>query len=68
MASPRFWWLIFGLVVVVLIVVAIWAFYPRPIRSAGPMPPSGAEKRQRWQGAIQKSLQQGASEATPGPR
>lgn len=58
MVSPRLWWLIIGAAIVVLLIAAVWVFYPRPPRSAGPMPTSGAEKRQRWQGAIQKSLQQ----------
>ncbi len=69
MVSPRFWWLVIGIAALVLIIVGIWVFYPRPSRSAAPMPTSGVEKRQRWQGAIQKSLQQslqqGAREAAP---
>ncbi len=55
--SLRFLWLIGGIVAVTLIVLAIWFFYPRPIRSAAPMPKSPQEKKQRWQEAIQKSMQ-----------
>ncbi|MCS3918977.1 hypothetical protein Q2T83_05550 [Fervidibacter sacchari] len=55
--SLRFLWLIGGIVAVALIVSAIWFFYPRPIRSAAPMPKSPQEKKQRWQEAIQKSIQ-----------
>lgn len=68
MVSSRVWWVVIGVVIVLLVIVTVWAFYPRPLRSAAPMPTSGAEKRQRWQGAIQKSLQQGASEVTTGSR
>jgi hypothetical protein len=57
----RFLWLIGGIVAVALIALAIWFFYPRPIRSAAPMPKSPQEKKQRWQEAIQKSLQRAPS-------
>ncbi len=59
--SSRLLWVIGGIIVVALIVLAVWFFYPRPIRSAAPMPESPQEKKQRWQEAIQKSMQKAPS-------
>lgn len=59
--SARLVWFIGITAAVVLIVVAIWFFYPRPVRPAAPMPASAQEKQQRFREAMQKSLQQTTS-------
>jgi len=55
--SPRLLWLIGGIIVFVLVILAVWFFYPRPIRTAAPMPESPQEKRQRMMEAMKKAMQ-----------
>jgi type VI protein secretion system component VasK len=54
--SERFWLLLLGAVVVILLLMSVWFFWPRPIRSAGEMPSSPHEKAQRWQKAMEKAF------------
>jgi len=54
--SEKFWWVLLGSIAVVLVLLAAWFFWPRPIRSAGEMPASPQEKAQRWQKAMEKAF------------
>ncbi len=68
--SERFWWFLIGAVVIVVVALAAWFFWPRPIRSAAPMPASPQEKAQRWKEAMQKAqkgLPQPTGPKTPTP-
>lgn len=55
--STRLLWLTGIVIVVVFAILAVWFFYPRPIRTAAPMPKSPQEKRQRWEEAVKKAMQ-----------
>ncbi|MCS7186523.1 MAG: hypothetical protein N3B10_08575 [Armatimonadetes bacterium] len=63
--SLRFLWLIGGIIVAALVVLTVWFFYPRPIRTAAPMPKSPEEKRQRWQEAMKKAMQKAPTAPIP---